>query len=65
MYNNFKDSMKYLLYVEISPVDIGQTSKISVNYRPRHVTNAYKLICICPQSEILKVMIFAFLFERD
>lgn len=64
MYNNFKDSMKYLLYVEISLVDIGQTSKISVNYRPCYVTNEYKLICICPQSEILKVLIFAFCLKE-
>lgn len=65
MCNNFKDSTKYLLYFEISPIDLGQTSKISVNYRPRYVTNAYKLICICPQSEILKALIFAILFEGD
>ena len=38
MYDNLKESMTYLLYVEISSAGIGQTPKISGNYRPRYVT---------------------------
>lgn len=36
---------------------MGQTWRISGNYRPRYVTNAWKLISIYAETEMLKVMI--------
>jgi len=48
------DNMKYLFYAEISSACIGQTRRISGNYRPRYVTNASKTGIYLSQTEILK-----------